>query len=85
MVNFMTKPNKNEEKEVNNLKSFEDSLQQLEKIVHTMEEKNLTLEESMECFSQGVDIIKQCQKSLAQTEQKIKILLEDNELTDYAG
>lgn len=73
----MAKKNSNKTNDYD-LHSFENSLQKLEQIVHTMEEQTLTLEESMDYFSQGVQIVKECQKVLNQAEQQVKILSEED-------
>lgn len=65
---------------------FEDSLKKLESIVEKMEEGELTLEESIQHFEEGVALSKHCQEVLDGAEQKIKILLQKNckkELIDF--
>lgn len=56
--------------------NFEKSLQELESLVDKMESGNLTLEESLKCFEQGVALTRNCQKALQEAEQKVQILLE---------
>ena len=56
--------------------NFEQSLQELEKLVEKMEAGNLTLEESLKYFERGVALTKSCQKALTEAEQKVQILLE---------
>ena len=66
--------------------NFEDSMKKLEEIVEKMEAGDLTLEESIEQFEQGMILTKSCQKTLDDAEQKIKILLKKNgkdELDDF--
>ena len=47
-----------------------------------MEEGNLTLDESLKAFEEGVSLTRECQTILAQAEQKIEILMEsEGELT----
>ena len=57
---------------------FEKSLKELEDLVEAMESGKLTLEESMEHFERGIRLTRICQQSLAQAEQKVKILMEQS-------
>ncbi|PCI60337.1 MAG: exodeoxyribonuclease VII small subunit [Gammaproteobacteria bacterium] len=58
--------------------SFEQSLTELETIVQNLEQGELSLEESMSLFEQGLSLSKLSQEKLQQAEQKVKILLQDN-------
>lgn len=58
--------------------SFEDALGQLEKLVDTMEQGDMSLDDSLKAFEEGIKLTRQCQKSLDEAEQKVKILLENN-------
>ena len=57
---------------------FEDSLQELEKIVHNLEQGDLNLEESMALFERGLQLSHHSQTKLKDAEQKINILLNEN-------
>ncbi|WP_286240218.1 exodeoxyribonuclease VII small subunit [Neptuniibacter halophilus] len=59
-----------------NTPDFEQSLQQLETLVNQMEQGDLTLEESLQAFEQGVSLTRECQNILAQAEQKVQLLTE---------
>jgi exodeoxyribonuclease VII small subunit len=59
----------------NVLFDFEKGLTELEKIVEQMEQGNETLEVSLEQFSRAVHLLKECQTTLKQAEQKVQILL----------
>ncbi len=61
---------------------FEQSLKDLESLVTKMEQGDLSLEESLKAFEEGVGLTRECQTILAQAEQKVQVLLEsDGELT----
>ena len=65
---------------------FEKALAELEGLVEKMEQGNLSLESSLELFEKGVSLTRSCQKALAEAEQKVQILLQENEkqeLTDF--
>lgn len=57
---------------------FEDSLQELETIVHNLEQGELNLEESMALFERGLQLSQHSQNKLKDAEQKINILLNEN-------
>lgn len=61
---------------------FEAALEELEKLVATMEDGELPLEETLKQFERGIDLTRQCQKALADAEQKVDILLEKSGRTD---
>ena len=58
--------------------SFEESLTELENIVHNLEQGDLSLEESMTLFERGLNLSQSSQIKLQDAEQKIKILIEKN-------
>ncbi len=55
--------------------NFESALTELQAIVEKMEHGNLSLEASLTAFEQGIRLTQQCQKALAEAEQKVQILL----------
>ena len=62
------------------LKDFENSLQQLEKIVTQMESGELGLEDSLNQFEQGIKLAKNCQDTLSNAELRVEQLIEKNGL-----
>lgn len=58
--------------------SFEQSITELENIVHNLEQGELSLEDSINLFERGLSLSKFSQETLQQAEQKVKILLEQN-------
>lgn len=55
---------------------FEQSLKELEAIVHQLEEGDLSLEASLKAFEQGVTLTRECQQALNEAEQRVQLLLE---------
>ncbi len=53
---------------------FEAALAELEGIVRNMEGGELELENSITAYRRGVELLKHCQKQLADAEQQIRIL-----------
>lgn len=54
---------------------FEKKLNRLEEIVTKMESGDLTLEDSLKFFEEGVKLSRECNTQLTQAEQKVKTLL----------
>jgi exodeoxyribonuclease VII small subunit len=63
--------------------SFEAALQELERLVQTLESGGASLEDSLKAYERGTTLLKHCQETLAQAEQKIRIL-DGNQLNDFA-
>ncbi len=61
---------------------FEEALAKLESIVEELEKGNLSLEESLSAFEEGIRLSRICSKQLDEAERKIEILIkgEDGEL-----
>ena len=55
---------------------FEQSLQELETLVTKMEQGDMSLEESLKAFEEGVSLTRDCQSILTQAEQKVQVLVE---------
>src|SRR5690625_6333963 len=62
--------------------SIEDTLIQLETLVEKMEAGDLSLEESLNAFEQGIALTKQCQSALKAAENKVQSLIKQTELDD---
>lgn len=61
-----------------NPRTFESSLEELERIVRELEAGELPLERSLELFEEGVKLSRECQDRLNQAERRIEILMRDN-------
>ncbi|MDZ7332667.1 MAG: exodeoxyribonuclease VII small subunit [candidate division KSB1 bacterium] len=57
------------------VKSFEQAMEQLEQIVDQMEQGDLTLEETLAKFEEGMKLSQFCLEKLNQAEQKLKKLV----------
>ena len=62
--------------------SFEDALAELEGLVDTLEQGELSLEDSLRTFERGVVLARTCQEALARAEQKVAILSAADENAD---
>lgn len=54
---------------------FERSLARLEEIVRKLENTNLSLDDAMKLFEEGVALSRDCQKQLEQAEGRVEILM----------
>ena len=54
---------------------FERSLLRLEEVVRKLESPQLSLDEAMKLFEEGVALSRECQKQLEEAEGKVEILL----------
>jgi len=59
--------------------TFESAMKRLESIVHELESGDLTLDEAMKKFQEGVKLSKLCSNKLDETEKKVSILFKDEE------
>jgi len=60
-------------------KSFEEMMQNLESIAKDLESGDLSLDDSVKKFEEGMLISKECSKILEDAEKKITILTKDSE------
>lgn len=60
-----------------NNESFEQALERLEAIVHQLDQGNLTLDESLKAFEEGVRLSHLCISMLDEAEAKVEALLKD--------
>ena len=60
-------------------KSFEEMMQNLEAIAKDLESGDLSLDDSVKKFEEGMEISKECSKILEDAEKKITILTKDSE------
>ena len=54
---------------------FEKSLARLEEVVRRLESPQLSLDDAMKLFEEGVELSRECQKQLEDAEGRVEILL----------
>jgi exodeoxyribonuclease VII small subunit len=54
---------------------FEEALERLEEIVKKMEAGEMTLEESLKAFEEGIRLSRLCAKKLDEADRRVEILL----------
>lgn len=60
-------------------REFEGALARLEKIVGDLEEGDLSLEEALKLFEEGVQVSRYCARVLKEAERKVEILTRNEE------
>ena len=73
---------KNTSSEISNI-SFESAVRELEAIVNQMETNQLPLQDALNAFKHGTALLQQCQKTLADVEQQVRILNDANQLQNH--
>jgi exodeoxyribonuclease VII small subunit len=57
-------------------KDFESAMARLEEITERLESSEASLEESIDLYTEGLEIAKFCSEKLGQAEKKIKVIVE---------
>ncbi len=68
----------------NSSETFEKTFKELSDLVEKMEQGDLSLDQSLDCFEKGVKLSKTCQQLLEKAEQKIETLLKNIPREDIA-
>jgi exodeoxyribonuclease VII small subunit len=58
---------------------FEESLNKLEKIVSKLEEGDISLDESLKLFEEGIKLSRFCNQKLEEAEKRVEILVKGKE------
>ena len=66
-------------KTANKTIDFEKSLKQLETLVNKLEKGDLSLENSLKNFEDGVKLTRECRQALQTAEQKISVLSKEDD------
>ena len=68
------------------MNNFEKDLEKLEELSSSIKKSDITLEEALNCFEEGIKLAKGMEKELDSIEGKIQILMNDNpEKTETSG
>ena len=57
---------------------FEEAMKRLETIVESLERGDLSLEESLKAFEEGMKLLHFCSKKLEEAEQKVSVLIKES-------
>lgn len=61
--------------------SFEQAIKKLEEIVMLLDEGKLPLDETLALYEEGIRLYRYCNNKLDKTEQKINIVMNENEVS----
>lgn len=65
-------------------KKFEEKVEELEKIINTLENGDVPLDESIKKYTEAMTLVKECDSELKKVEEKVnKIVAENGELQDF--
>lgn len=59
---------------------FEDALEKLEQIVRRMEAGEMSLDESLKAFEEGIRLVRLCNTRLDDAERRVELLLREGDL-----
>jgi exodeoxyribonuclease VII small subunit len=59
--------------------SFEKGIERLEQIVADLDQSNVPLEQALDLFREGIELVKDCNNLLDSAEAKVEVLLKDND------
>ena len=62
--------------------SFEESITRLEELVDKMESGELSLEQNLKWFEEGMDLIKTCQTHLVDADKRVQELIKPPKIED---
>ena len=63
--------------------TIEESLKELDGIVEKLESRDISLEESFAMYQKGMELLKECGKSIDEVEKKVLALDEDGETHEF--
>lgn len=65
--------------------TYEENIRRLEELVSLLEKGDISLEDGLTAFEEGVGLIKVCQQQLERVAQKIQVVTDNGELTPLAN
>lgn len=65
--------------------TIEESFERLEKIIDSMENDSLSLDESFKMYKEGIKLIENCNHQLDKVEKQIVIVNDNGEIMEYDG
>ncbi len=64
-------------------KKFEDKIKELEELINTLENGDISLDDSINKYTEAMKLVKECDEELKEIENKVnKIVMEDGSLED---
>lgn len=66
-----------------NKKTFEEKMKELEEIITLLENGEIGLDESIKKYTEAMELVKDCDKELKNVEERINKVVKDNTLEDF--
>ncbi|MBD5459451.1 MAG: exodeoxyribonuclease VII small subunit [Lachnospiraceae bacterium] len=63
--------------------TLEENFAELEKIIGSLEQDDVSLEESFAAYARGMRILKQCNEEIDKVEKQVQVITEDGTLEDF--
>ena len=63
--------------------SLEEMFSELEGVIEMMERDDLSLERSFDLYNRGMELLKECSKTIAEVEKKVLAMDEDGETYEF--
>lgn len=70
--------NAKSKKAPNPLENYEQQVEALESIINALEQGELSLDQALSAYEQGINLIRQCQQALDSAEQKVRLLSQNH-------
>lgn len=65
--------------------TFKQSMERLDAIIEALDRNEIELEDAIQLFEEGLQLVKNCDAQLKQFEQRMNVLLADEEEEDAAA
>ncbi|WP_423901063.1 exodeoxyribonuclease VII small subunit [Eggerthia catenaformis] len=65
--------------------TYEEAMNRLEKIISILEKNEVSLDESIKLYEEGIALSKYCDDKLKNIEDRVIKIFEDNQLKSYEG
>lgn len=62
---------------------LEEAFVRLEEIVGTLEQEDISLEQSFQTYKEGMELLKKCNQAIDQVEKQVLVLNEDGEWDEF--
>lgn len=59
-------------------KNYEEAVKRLEEVIELLEGKDVTLDDSLKLFQEGIELYRFCNGKLTEVEEKISLVIENN-------
>ena len=63
--------------------SIEETFAKLEETITQLEKEDISLEDSLKAYEQGMEYIKSCNEAIDKAEKKVMVIMENGELDEF--